>query len=197
MEDNNTTAYQAGIKDRINDIMDILGMEVPGFSQFTGISTSHLYALSNGTKGLTIRTADKIAKRIGLTSAQLLKLDYIIPNSIRKSDSVKNFFDKYPDNPEYFKETKASRKASYFVEHNLIATGFFDNRVSISQIREACAALGQDFSSKQLSQVADYLAQTKKLKKEKVFMKKKKNGELGVREIPVYSLGVHEIMKKN
>jgi len=186
MEDDSTTAYQVGIKDRINYIMDILGMEIPGFSQFTGVSNSHIYALSNGTKGLTIRTADKIAKRIGLTSAQLLKLDYVIPDSIRKSDSVNNFYDKYPDNPEYFKETKVSRKVSYFIEHKLMTTKLFDTRVSISQIREACIALGQDFSSKQLSQVVDYLALTKKLKKEKVLMRKK-NGELGVREIPVYS----------
>lgn len=195
MEDDNTTAYQAGIKDRINYIMDILGMEIPGFSQFTGISHSHIYAITNGTKGLTIRTADKIAKLIGLTSAQLLKLDYVIPASIRKSDSVKNFYDRYPDNPEYFKETKVSRKVSYFFQHKLMAIGVFDNQVSISQIREACIALGQDFSSKQLSQVADYLAQTRKLKKEKVLMRKK-NGELGVREIPVYSLGAPGITKK-
>lgn len=148
-----------------------------------------IYALSNGTKSLTIDTAEKIANCLNLKGSQLLQVDYIIPGTIRKAPQVKNFYDTYKDNPEYFKETKSFRKTSAFIEEKIVPTGLFKKRVYVWEIKEACVKQGQYFTSKQVAQAVDYMAVIKKLNKETALLKKK-NGEYGVREVQVYFIKI-------
>lgn len=187
MEENSAAIYKQAIIDRMKHIMEILELEVDGFAEFTQISKSHIYALLNTKRGLTIQTAEKIASRINLTGSQLLKLDYPIPLSIRKIAEVKKFHDTYKYNPEYFTRTKEETSISYFFENTLMRTDLFDNPVNVRQIREACTALGKNYSSKKVSHTVDYLSAKKKLYKENKLLLKK-NGETGTKQFPFYSI---------
>lgn len=186
MEENTDLSTKGDLNDRVRHIMDLVGLEIAGFAELTNISESHLYALINGTKSLTQETAAKIAAAIKLRAAQILNPDYIISAAIRNAPAVKKFHSSYKKgNPEYFTETKASRKNAYFIEHELIPRGVFSEPVYGWQVRNACAQLGIDLSSKQVSQHLNYLVETQKLKSEMRELKKK-NGEMAERKVHVY-----------
>jgi transcriptional regulator with XRE-family HTH domain len=186
MEENTDLHHESGFKDRINHIMKIVGLEIAGFAELTNVSESHIYALSNGTKILTPETAKKIAHALKIKSAQLLSSNYVIKEAIRNAPAVKKFYETFKKgNPEYFTETKSARKSSYFIEHELLPSGVFNEPKYGWQIREACAELGVDLSSKQVAQKLNYLVETKKLKSEKRKLKRK-NGETVDREVYVY-----------
>jgi hypothetical protein len=186
MEENNDSITKASLKERINYIMDTVGLEIAGFSELTKISESHLYALSNGTKSLTKVTAEKIAFPLKLKSTQILNLNYVISDSIRNAPAIKKFYHTFKKgNPEYFRDTKAARKSSYFIEQELMPSGLFNEPVYVWQVKEACVESGMDYSSKEISQKLSYLVKTNKLKSEKRKLKKK-NGDTADREVFVY-----------
>jgi len=186
MENNEPSAYSIVIRKRLKLIMEIAGLEVAGFSEFTKVSVSHIYAISNGRKNLTAQTANKIAIGFKLNGWNILNPDFKITEAI-KSPALNKFYADHKEATDYFKETISERKDSYFFEHELIPTGIFDKPVYIWEVREACIALGRNLSSKQIAQMADYLAATNKLESENRPIKKK-NGDLGERIVKVYYL---------
>ena len=185
MGDQNNSVYHKNIKERIIHIMDITGLELAGFAQLVQISESHLYALINGRRKLTGDTADKIGAKLKLKGWQILNLDYIVPDSLQQLPAVKKFYTDYKHNPEYFKKTKSSRKVSHFIEQELLSTKLFSTPVPVSTVREACAGLDKEYSSKQVSQTLNYLVETKKLKSKKT-RQRRKNGTYGEREVYLY-----------
>jgi len=186
MEENDDSVAKETLQKRINHIMEAVGLEVAGFSELTKISESHLYALSNGTKNLTTDMAGKIASPLKLKANQILNVDYLISDSIKNAPAVKKFYATFKKgNPEYFKETKAARKNSYFIEKNLVTREIFNEPVYVWQIKKVCDEIGLDISSKELAQQLDYMAKTNKIKSEKRKLKKK-NGEMSEREVWVY-----------
>ncbi|MET1055517.1 MAG: helix-turn-helix transcriptional regulator [Pedobacter sp.] len=186
MEENTDLNKKEGFSNRINHIMNTIGLEIAGFAELTGISESHIYALSNGTKGLTTEIAEKIAVPLKIRKTQILNPAYLISDSIRNAPAVKKFHNTFKKgNPEYFTETKAARKSSYFIEQELLPTDLFKEEVYGWQVRDACAERGINLSSKQVSQNLNYLVETKKLRSEKRKLKKK-NGEMADREVYVY-----------
>ena len=186
MENNEPSTYSIVIRERLKLIMEISGLEVAGFSEFTKVSVSHIYAILNGRKSLTAQTANKIAIGFKLNGWNILNLDFKITEAI-KSSALNKFYADHKEAHDYFKETVSERKDSYFFEHELIPTGIFDKPVYIWEVREACIALGRNLSSKQIAHIAEYLAVKNKLDSEKRPIKKK-NGEFGERMITVYYL---------
>ena len=187
MENSGPSIYSIVIRERLKLIMEIAGLEVAGFSEFTKVSVSHIYAILNGRKSLTAQTANKIAIGFKLNGWNILNLDFKITEAI-KSPALNKFYADHKEAADYFKETISERKDSYFFEHELFPTGIFDNPVYIWEVREACIALGRNLSSKQIAHIAGYLADTNKLESEKRPIKKK-NGEFGERIVTVYYLG--------
>lgn len=186
MEEKTDSYLQNDFKDRINQIMDMVGLEIAGFAELTKVSESHIYALSNGSKKLTAEIAKKIADALKIKSTQLLNPSYILSANIRKALPVKKFYDTFKKgNPEYFTETKAARKSSYFILQELVPAGIFKEPKYGWQIRAACAERGLDLSSKQVSQTLNYMVEIAKLKSEKRKLKRK-NGETMDREVYVY-----------
>jgi len=108
--------------------MEISGLEVAGFSEFTKVSVSHIYAILNGRKSLTAQTANKIAIGFKLNGWNILNLDFKITEAI-KSSALNKFYADHKEAHDYFKETVSERKDSYFFEHELIPTGIFDKPV--------------------------------------------------------------------
>lgn len=184
MDDKNTSDYNSTIRARLLRIMEIAGLERAGLAEFTKISDSHLYALLNGTRNITGETADKIGAGFKLQGSQILNLNFEIPAQLRKSAALLEFYELYADNPEYFIETKAAMKNSYYLDR-MIETPLFKKSVYVWQVREACKEDNQDMSSKEISQKLNYLADKKKLIVTKKKMKKK-NGQEGKREVLVY-----------
>ena len=165
--------------------MDMTGLEIPGFSEFTQISESHVYALINGTRSITEEVANKIAFLLRIKSWQIMNPDAALPESIRKAPSLKKFYAEYKSNPEYFKATKSDRKASYFIENDLLKGALFKEPVYVWQVKEVCQQNNKDYSSKQISQTLNYLVAMNKLKSEKRKLKRK-NGEFANRDVLVY-----------
>lgn len=172
---------------RLLKLMEMTGLEIAGFSEITKVSESHLYALLNGTKRLTTKTANKIAFPFKLTGAQILNLDYNIPETIKSAPQLVTFKKDYANNPEYFLETKIDRKDSYFFEEKLIKSDLFSESVSVSAVKKACTEYNRHYSSKEISQNLGYLVTTGELETKKIKITKK-NGEVGEREIRVYYL---------
>ena len=186
MENKGPSSYSIVIRNRIKLIMEIAGLEVAGFAEFTKVSVSHIYAILNGRKSLTSQTANKIAIGFKLNGWNILNPDFKITESI-KSTALNKFYADHQEATDYFKATIAERKDSYFFEHELIPTGIFDKPVYVWQVREACIALGRNLSSKQIAQIADHLATNKKLGTENRLIKKK-NDDYGERMVRVYFL---------
>ena len=182
---NSESTYALAIRARIRKILEFAGLEIAGMAELTGVSQSHIYAILNGRRALQEDVADRLGFKLKLSAWQILNLDYEITESIRKSALLNKFYNEHKGNPEYFTDTILERKDSYYVEQTLIPAGFFDNPVYVWEIREALSRYGREFSSKQVSRIVNYLAATGKLMSEKRPIKKK-NGEYGIREVPVY-----------
>jgi len=192
MEENAFSEQKGNFSQQIKNILAKIGLEIAGFALLTDISEAHLYALSNGNKDLTDSIADKIADPLKLKSVKLLLPNYEIPDSIADAPAVKKFYKTYGiGNPEYFTNTKALRKNAFFIDQELIQQNVFSEPLAAGDVRIKCAKLGVHMTSKEASQHLSYFAIKKKLKKEKVKMRKK-NGEISDREIYVYSNNSHE-----
>jgi len=177
--------YSKALGRRIKKLMKIAGLELSGMVEFTKVSDSHLYAIINGNRALTGKTANKLAKKFGLDVWMLLKLDYKIPQNIRKSTALQEFYRDFKNVPEYFSETRESRKASVFIENEILKNDLFSTPKFIWEISEAFSKKGKLYTSKQLSQILTYLVRKKVLKCEKRPIKLR-NGKTGKRIVDVF-----------
>jgi len=177
--------YSKALGERIKILMEIAGLELAGMAEFTKISDSHLYSLINGTRNLTGKTAEKLANSFGLEGWMLLNLNYKIPQSIRKSTKLLEFYANFKNVPEYFAETIDARKASAYIEKKLLKSGFLSTPKFIWEINAECNAKGYRYSSKQLSQILTYLVNKGVINSEKRSIKLR-NGKFGKRMVDVF-----------
>lgn len=181
----NNSSSSNTFTERLERLMNLSGLEIAGFAEFTGVSESHIYALLNGTRELTIEIADKIALGFNFKGWQLLKLDYKLTNTVRKAPILLKFYKENKGVHDYFITTRDDRKAAYFIENELLISDLFDKPVYVWEVREACAASGRKYTSKRVSQILNYLVSTKKLKSKKKPIKLK-NGAVGTRIVDVF-----------
>lgn len=185
MQRGNNKEHQKKVSDRVKLLMDTAGLELSGFADYLSISESHLYAVLNGTRDLTEDVAERIGAAFDLTAGQVLRVSYRIPKSIKKSKSLNKFYDENKNVAAYFQSTREDRKDSHFIETQLLGSGLFDSAVYIWEVRQACLQVGRQYSSKRLSQILNYLVDTKKLKSEKRPLKLR-NGGYGKRVVDVF-----------
>jgi plasmid maintenance system antidote protein VapI len=185
MQKGNDNVYKEKISQRVQELMDAAGLEVPGFADYLTISDSHLYAILNGTRDLTEDVAEKIGAAFDLKGSQILRINYRIPKSIKKSNSLNNFCVENKDVVSYFKSTRSERKDSYYIENELYNTDLFDSPVYIWEVKEHCLDAGREYTSKKLSQILKYMVDRKMLKSKKKRLKLR-NGEYGERMVDVF-----------
>lgn len=179
------TKYSKVLSDRINELIRLSELETSGFAEYTGVSESHVYAILNGTRKLTRKTADKIAEGFNLKGLQLLNLDYKITSKNRNTQKLNKFYSEYKGVKDYFTNTKAERSAAYFFEHELLKTKLFTKAVSISEVRDVCKASGRNYESKKISQILKYLVKKNILKSKKKPIRLK-SGKPGTRIVDVF-----------
>lgn len=185
MAKNENAEYSKALGERIKMLMEIAGLELAGIAEFTKISDSHLYSLINGTRNLTGKTAEKLANSFGLEGWMLLNLNHKIPQSIRKSTKLLEFYANFKNVHEYFSENLDTRKASSFIEKKLLNSNFLLVPKFIWEISAECSSTGHKYSSKQLSQILTYLVHKQLIKSEKRPIKLR-NGKFGKRMVDVF-----------
>jgi len=179
-------SYGDALNQRIRLIMELAGLELPGLAELTGISESHLYAILNGNRNLTGPQADKIGKPFGLKGWKILRLDYPIPASLKQSAKLLDFYRENEGNSVYFTHRQDERRASYFIEHELIRANLVNEPRYVWEIREMCREAGRDYKSKNLSQNLFYLAEKGKLVKEKRPLKRRDGSYASHRQTYVF-----------
>jgi plasmid maintenance system antidote protein VapI len=184
MESNSILAYKKALQLRIRSVMESADLMESGLAEFTGLSTSHIYAILSGTRDLTTETAGQIAAKFNMTAAQLLKLDHPIAGDFNKVDALNKFKDENRFNHGFFISKQSERKVTAYIQ-SMVETSLFREGADVAQIKDACSANGKKYTSKQISQTVNYLAEVKKLNKE-TRPKRKKNGEEGERLVYVF-----------
>lgn len=170
---NTNVSYNDIIIDRLQLILQYTGLEIPGFSEFTGVSESHLYALLNGTKKLTGTTADKIGNKIGIPGWKILQLDYEISDSISKHPEVVKFYKTYKGVKDYFTDSRNQGTQSYYLEYILLNTDFFKKERYVWEVVDECKKSNRKYKSKDISQALHYLTTKGMLNKTKRQFKSK------------------------
>lgn len=170
---------------RLTKLRKIAGLEISGFAEFTNISESHVYALLIGTRDITEEISEKISNRFGIQSQQLLNNSFKLTEELRSAPLLKKFYLDEKQTPSYFMQTKSDRKASFFIETELFNSGFFDKPVCVSDVRSACLKKKKQYTSKQISQILNYMADRKILKRKKkpIILV---NGKTGKRMVDVF-----------
>lgn len=170
---------------RLTKLMKIAGLEISGFAEFTNISESHIYALLNGTRDITEDVCEKIANKFGIQAKQLLNNKYKLSEELRNAPLLRKFYEEEKQAKSYFLQNKSERKSSVFIETELLNRGFFDKPMYIKDVREACLKKKRRYSSKQISQILNYMTERKLLKKKKKPLKLV-NGKTGKRMVDVF-----------
>ncbi|PRD46206.1 hypothetical protein [Sphingobacterium haloxyli] len=166
------------IGNRIQLIMEILGLEVSGFEMLTSVSSSHLYAILNGNRRLTMEVANQIGEKIGFDGWKILHVNYEIPLSIRQNSNILRFYKEYSSVPDYFIDTRDERKKSYFVKQLVISSNFFNEERYVWEVKNKTKEANRKFTSKELSQILKSLYENKFLNRQKRQYRNKKGAVL-------------------
>lgn len=62
--------YSKAIAERVKAIMVICNLDIAGFAEFYGKSTSHIYGIINGTRSLSESFALDIGKKLGFDGSK-------------------------------------------------------------------------------------------------------------------------------
>ena len=188
MSDTKEFDYKKSVRDRLKDIMIMIGLEIPGFALLLNKSESHIYAVLNGTRELTIDLAKEIGAILEFNGENIFKLTYPIPERITKSRELNNFMVKYKDNPEYFSSTIHSRKKSKYIEKLIDSGVILIQPANLNDIRKKVNSLkpSMQFTSDQLSKILNYLVKKQKLSKVREPMKIK-GDKIGKRKVDLFS----------
>lgn len=165
----------------------MIGLEIPGFALLINKSESHIYAILNGTRELTMDLAKEIGAVLEFNGENIFKLTYLIPERIRKSKELNNFRIKYKDNPEYFSSTIHSRKKSKYIEQQIYNESILAQPAYLNEIRKKVNGLNpsNQFTSDELSKILNYLVKKGKLSKSRELIKLK-DKQVGKREVDVF-----------
>lgn len=185
MQKRNEQVYKEEIIQRVQKLMDATGLEVPGFADYLTISDSHLYAILNGTRDLTVDVAEKIGAAFDLKGSQILRINYRISITLKKSESLNNFCDENKDVHSYFISNRIERKDSYYIETVVLNSGLFNSPIYIWELREYFKSKEKKYTSKRLSQILNYMV-VKGILKSKKRPLKLRNGEYGNRSVDVF-----------
>ncbi len=185
MKKGESKEYKDHISSRVSELLEHSGLEIEGFAEYLHISASHMYALLNGTRELTEEIANRIGSAFDITGANILRANYRIPKKLGKSKELNNFYDKNKSVKSYFRNTRLERKDSYFVENEIRNSNLLDQPTYIWELKEYCESKGRKYSSKQLSQILNYMVIRKILKKKKKPLKLR-DGEYGNRMVDVF-----------
>jgi len=177
--------YKEFIATRVEDLMNLAGLEVEGFAEYLNISTSHMYAIQNGTRELTSEIANRMGTAFNISGADILRASYRLPKNLKRSNELNNFFDKNKSVKSYFRNTRIERKDSYFIENEIHNSDLFDTPRYIWELKEYCESRGKKYNSKQLSQILNYMVIRKLLKKRRSLLKLR-SGEYGNRMVDVF-----------
>lgn len=172
--------------ERVYKLIQLSGLELSGFAEFTSISESHIYAVINGTKELTENTADKIADVFDLKGFQLLNPNFRLTKKLSNASSLVKFYKENKGVYKYFVNTRIDRKVAYFIEYEVLSKKQFAFPFTVGKVREACLEAGRKYTSKRISQVLNYLVATNKLRRKKEHIIKK-DGNTGKRFVDVFS----------
>jgi len=188
MNTNEELNYKKSVRNRLRDMMIIIGLEIPGFALLMNKSESHIYAILNGTRELTMDTAKEIGNILEFNGENIFKLTYLIPERIKKSKELNNFRIKYKDNPEYFSSTIHSRKKSKYIEQQLHNESLFGQPTYLREIRQKINSLDPaiQFTSDELSKILNYLVKKGKLSKSRKPIKLNNDQRFGKREVDVF-----------
>jgi plasmid maintenance system antidote protein VapI len=172
--------------EKIEYLMNLTGLEMIGFAEFVGISESHLYALINGTRKLTVGMAKKIALPFNIEWNILLDENNNITNKKISTVQLKKFYTENKGVRDYFVHTRRQRKVSYFIENEILVQQQFDTFFYVTDVRRACLDAGMNLESKRISQVLNYLVELGKLKRKRgrIILK---NGSFGKRVVDIFS----------
>lgn len=165
--------------------MKIAGLEISGFAEFTNISESHVYALLNGTREITEGAAEKIANKFGISANNLTDISYKLTEELGNAPQLKKFYTDTKQTASYFIKTNTEEKRSFFVENKLYKSGFFDKPVYVKEVRSYCSQNDFPYTSKQISQILNYMVDRKLLKRKKKPIKLA-NGKTGKRMVDVF-----------
>lgn len=170
---------------RLNKLMKIAGLEISGFAEFTNISESHIYALLNGTREITEDAAEKIANKFGISHSNLTRRSYKLTEELKNAPLLKKFYIEAKQTKAYFIKTKSESKSSFFIENDLYNSSFFNKPVYVKEVRDACSQKGNNYTSKQVSQILNYMVDRKLLKRKKkpIILV---NGKVGKRLVEVF-----------
>lgn len=182
--------YSKSVAERLKEILALIGLEIAGFAQLINRSPAHIYGILNSQRDLSKSLGREIGDKVGFDGNIIFKLNTPIPKSIATTEQMIAFRTKYKDSPEFFTETRKDRSIDYFIQFELIPSGFFTEGYKyVNEIRRFCndVPYKKGYSSDQLSKGLKYAVSKGLLNSKKEFIKKH-NGNLGERLVDVFFL---------
>ena len=183
------SSYKGDLRKRLKVLVDSTGLTTVGFSLLINTSESHIYAILNGSRRLTVNLAELIGNKLNFEGGNIFDLTYELPTNFKKNKELNNFYTNYSKtNPEYFLISLTDRKKSKYVEQLIETTTILDTPKYLSQIRSEInsVSLTHKFNSDDLSKILNYLADNKKLSKIKRPIMLKSSNKLGKRVVDVF-----------
>jgi len=183
------SSYKGDLRKRLKVLVDSTGLTTVGFSLLINTSESHIYAILNGSRRLTVNLAELIGNKLNFEGGNIFDLTYELPTNFKKNKELNNFYTNYSKtNPEYFLISLTDRKKSKYVEQLIETTTILDTPKYLSQIRSEINSVSHThkFNSDDLSKILNYLADNKKLSKIKRPIMLKSSNKLGKRVVDVF-----------
>ncbi len=185
MKNGEILGYTQFISTRLEELMKLAGLTVAGLARFINISEPYMHSLINGNRQLTAELANRIGSLFNIDGANILRPGYRLPKNAKKSKYLSNFYDENKNVPSYFRSTHNEQKPSFYIENELYHTDIFDSPIYIWELRDYCNTNKKKYTSKQLSQILNYMVDRGLLKKKKSSLKLK-NGSYGKRKVDVF-----------
>ncbi|MGE9311078.1 helix-turn-helix transcriptional regulator [Niabella sp. CJ426] len=193
MNNGEIPGYTQFISTRLEELMKLAGLTVAGLARFINISEPYMHSLINGNRQLTAELANRAGSLFNIDGANILRPAYRLPKSAKKSKYLSNFYDENKNVTSYF-STHYEQKPAFYIENELYHTDIFDSPIYIWELRDHCVANNKKYSSKQLSQILNYMVDRGLLKKKKRSIKLK-NGSYGKRKVDVFFKPNLKLMK--
>lgn len=187
MDNENSSAYNKKISERILLILEYAKLELKGIAALTGKSIDIFYAVISGRRRLTNELATIIGRSLDFDGYIIFNINTAIPQSIKQSPTLQKFRKENRNNKEFFIDTWHEGKDSTFLKTHLVYEGYFSEprytwEVS-DKLKEFNKKIGSDLLSKQLK----YLVTKGVLRSTRAPIKLKRGG-YGERLVDVYYL---------
>ncbi len=185
MDSANHPTYTQDVAERLRKIIELTGLEVPGFAAFIGLSESHVYSLLSARREIPTQFAQQLGEQLDFDGIRIFKLNQELPESIRTAPALRKFRKEHHHNKEYFITTKKERSLSHFLEEELLHTSLFEEPRYVWQVNDACREKNRKVDSDTLSKHLKYLVSKNLLKSAKKQIQRR-DGSLGKRMVTVF-----------